>query len=136
MVLFPFGFPDGSGRASLPAGPMRPTVSQSPAVGASPGDLRSAERRGRETLAERRPTVGRTAGSGNPRRTKQIRNESSPDLRAVKTNFAACQGEAPAGLVGTLGSAEGPAFRGPGRNAGVRTPEILGKIVPIGRLGL
>ena len=38
-----------------------------------------------------RPTVGRTAGSGDPRRTKPIRNESSRDQRALKTNFAACQ---------------------------------------------
>ncbi len=38
----------------------------------------------------RRPTVGRMAGSGNPRRTKQIRNESSLGQREVKTNFAAC----------------------------------------------
>src|SRR5208337_2442129 len=37
-----------------------------------------------------RPTVGRTAGSGERRRTIQIRNESSRDQRAVKTNFAAC----------------------------------------------
>ena len=29
--------------------------------------------------------------SGDPRRTKQIRTESSRDQRAVKTNFAACQ---------------------------------------------
>ena len=28
--------------------------------------------------------------SGDPRRTKHIRNESSRDQRAVKTNFAAC----------------------------------------------
>ena len=35
-----------------PARPLRPTVSLSPTVGASPGDLRSAERRDRETLAE------------------------------------------------------------------------------------
>src|SRR5271157_54167 len=35
-------------------------------------------------------SVGRTAGSGDPRRTRQIRNESSRDQRAVKTNFAAC----------------------------------------------
>jgi len=41
-----------------------------------------------------RPTVGRTAGSGDPRRTKQIRNESSRDQRAVKTNFEACQADA------------------------------------------
>jgi len=39
-----------------------------------------------------RPTVGGTAGSGDPRRTIQIRNESSRDQRAVKTNFAACHG--------------------------------------------
>ena len=72
-----------------------------------PGDLRSAERRCREILAERyefatkavgirgrsRPTaVGRTAVSGDPRRTIRIRNESSRDQRAFKTNFAACQG--------------------------------------------
>ncbi len=37
-----------------------------------------------------RPRVGRTAGSGDRRRTIQIRNESSRDQRAVKTNFAAC----------------------------------------------
>ncbi len=37
-----------------------------------------------------RPTVGRTAGSEDPRRTKQIRNESSRDQSAVKTNLAAC----------------------------------------------
>src|SRR5271157_1808475 len=35
-------------------------------------------------------SVGRTAGSGDPRRTKRIRNDSSRDQRAVKTNFAAC----------------------------------------------
>ena len=39
-----------------------------------------------------RPTVGRTTGSGDPRRTKPIRNESSRDQRAVNTSFAACQG--------------------------------------------
>ncbi len=44
-----------------------------------------------------RPTVGRRAGSGDPRRTKQIRNESSRDQRAVKTNFAACQPRTAAG---------------------------------------
>jgi hypothetical protein len=38
-----------------------------------------------------RPPAGRTAGSGDLHRTKQIRNESSRDLRAVKANFAACQ---------------------------------------------
>src|SRR5208337_835512 len=38
---------------STDARPPRPTVSQSPTGGASPGDPRSAERRGRETLAER-----------------------------------------------------------------------------------
>ena len=42
-----------SGRVSRPARPLRPKISQSPTVGASPGDPRSAERRGRETLAER-----------------------------------------------------------------------------------
>ena len=68
--------------------------------------------------------------------SQKFRNESSPDQRAVVSNFAACQGEAPAGPVGTMGSAEGLPFRGHGWNAGVRTPEILGKIVPIGRLGL
>src|SRR5271157_1347249 len=52
----------GQGLLTRPS--LRPTVSQSPTVGASPGD---------------------------PRRTKQIRNESSRDQRAVKTNFAACQ---------------------------------------------
>ncbi len=81
---------------------MLPTVSHSPAVGASPGDLLSAERRGRETFAERnakrrgRETLaernGRAAGSGERRRTIQIRNDSSRDRRAVKTNFAACHG--------------------------------------------
>ena len=40
-----------------------------------------------------RPSVSRTAGSGDPRRTKQIRSESSRDQRAVKTNFAACQAD-------------------------------------------
>ncbi len=45
----------------------------------------------------RGPTVGRTAGSGDRRRTIQIRNESSRDQRAVKTNFAACHGETPRG---------------------------------------
>src|SRR5271157_4955236 len=38
--------------------------------------------------------VGRTAESGDPRRTKQIRNESTRDQRAIRTNFAACQCEA------------------------------------------
>ena len=33
--------------------------------------------------------------SGDHRRTKPIRNESSPDQRAVKTNFAACQSRPP-----------------------------------------
>jgi len=46
-----------------------------------------------------RPSVGQTAGSGDPRRTagsedprgtRQIRSENSRDPRAVKTNFAAC----------------------------------------------
>src|SRR5271157_4201984 len=37
-------------------------------------------------------TYGRpNGGVRRPRRTKQIRNESSRDQRAVKTNFAACQ---------------------------------------------
>jgi len=44
------------------------------------------------------PTVGRTAGSGDPRRTKQIRNDSSRGQRAVKTNFAACQHDPSTGL--------------------------------------
>ncbi len=35
------------------------------------------------------PTVG--ASPGDPRRTKPIRNDSSRDQRAVKTDFAACQ---------------------------------------------
>ncbi len=42
-----------------------------------------------------RPPVGRAAGTGEPRRTKRIRNESSRDQRAFKTNFAACPGDAP-----------------------------------------
>src|SRR5208337_192250 len=68
--------------------------------------------------------------------SQKFRNESSPDQRAVVSNFAACQGEAPAGPFGTLGCAAGPPFQRADRNAGVRTPEILGKIVPIGRIGL
>src|SRR5271157_3315343 len=84
----------GSGSGLLTRRPLRPRVSQSPTVGASRGELRSAERRGQETLAEprcspdppssatagvpvpdrRRVTwraaVSRTAGSGDPRRTK------------------------------------------------------------------
>ena len=39
---------------SLTRRPLRPWVSQSPAGGASRGDLRSAERRGLETIAEQR----------------------------------------------------------------------------------
>ncbi len=39
--------------------------------------------------------MGRTAGSGDTRRTKQIRNDSSRDQRAVKTNLAACQSQPP-----------------------------------------
>ena len=35
----------------------------------------------------------RFAGSGDRRRTKQIRNQSSRDQRAGKTNFAECQAE-------------------------------------------
>jgi len=50
-----------------PPHPLRPPVSQSPTGGAPPGD---------------------------PRRTKQIRNNSSRDQRAVKTNFAACHSPA------------------------------------------
>ena len=50
-----------------PPHPLRPPVSQSPTGGAPPGD---------------------------PRRTKQIRNDSSRDQRAVKTNFAACHSPA------------------------------------------
>src|SRR5208282_3730021 len=55
--------------------------------GVSPGDLRSIERRGQETLAERVPNGGvrrpspnesRTAGSGDPRRT-------SPEHRGQET---------------------------------------------------
>src|SRR5208337_3275384 len=55
--------------------------------GVSPGDLRSIERRGQETLAERVPNGGlrrpspnesRTAGSGDPHRT-------SPERRAQET---------------------------------------------------
>ena len=37
------------------------------------------------------PTGG--APPEDPRRTKQIRNDSSRDQKAVKTNFAACQGD-------------------------------------------
>jgi hypothetical protein len=44
----------GSGSGLLTRRPLRPRVSQSPTVGASRGDPRSAERRGQETLAERR----------------------------------------------------------------------------------
>jgi len=55
----------GSGSGLLPPPrPLRPPVSQSPTGGAPPED---------------------------PRRTKQIRNDSSRGQRAVKTNFAACQ---------------------------------------------
>ena len=68
-------------------------------AGALPGDPRLAERRGRETLAERDRRARHLAthgwpngGVGRRRRTKQIRNESSRDQRAVKTNFAACHG--------------------------------------------
>ena len=49
-----------------PPRPLRPLVSQSPTGGVPPED---------------------------PRRTKQIRNDSSRDQRALKTNFAACQSE-------------------------------------------
>ncbi len=43
--------------------------------------------------------------SGDPRRAKQIRNDSSRDQRAVETNVAACQGEASGEAFGHPGSA-------------------------------
>ncbi len=51
----------------------------------APNRPRSAGRNHRP--AEREEPLGACGG------TKQIRNESSRDQRAVKTNFAACQGE-------------------------------------------
>src|SRR5271166_1848926 len=45
---------------------------------------------GKIGMEDRRPPVGRRAGSGDPRRTKQIRNESSRGQKGAKTNFAAC----------------------------------------------
>ena len=79
----------GSGRVLL----TRPSSANAglpvPGRGCVTGDLRSAERRGRETLA--RPTKRRTAGSEDPRGTRQIRSENSRDPRgAVKTSFAVC----------------------------------------------
>ena len=44
-----------SGRPN--GGPRRPSPNESPTVGASPGNLRSAERQGRKTSAERVPAV-------------------------------------------------------------------------------
>jgi len=55
----------GSGSGLLTYRPLRPRVSQSPTVGASPGDLRSAERQ----------------WSGDPRRTKR-RSAAPPPLAA------------------------------------------------------
>ena len=40
------------------------------------------------------PNQTQTAGSGDRRRTNQVRTESSRDQCAVKANFAACQGGA------------------------------------------
>ena len=46
-------------------------------------------------LCDRRsPSPRPAAPPGDPRRTKQIRNDSSRDQRAVKTNFAACHSPA------------------------------------------
>ena len=82
---------------------LRPQLSQPPTVGASRGDLRSAEWRVQETLAERvpdrrrvtwKPPVGRTAGSGDPARTSAINPRGKKTC--VNRNFAACHGEAPA----------------------------------------
>src|SRR5208337_3868015 len=55
---------------------MRPTVSHSPAVSASPGDLRSAERRGRETLAERNAK----------RRGRETLTERNAERRRLETS--------------------------------------------------
>src|SRR5208337_5666464 len=76
------------------------------------------------TLRPLRPQVSRTAGSGDPRRTKQIRNDSSRDQGAVKTNFAACQprgqlpglvaGAAPLVVAGAAGAAGGKRSLGMG----------------------
>ena len=45
---------------------------------------------GQTAVGRPSPTKRRTAGPEDARRTIQIRNESSRDQRAVKTNFAAC----------------------------------------------
>src|SRR5208337_3154669 len=71
-----------------------------------------------------RSSVSRTAGSGDPCQTKQIRNDSSRDQGAVKTNFAACQprgqlpglvaGAAPLVVAGAAGAAGGKRSLGMG----------------------
>src|SRR5208337_2602023 len=69
-----------------------------------------------------RPSADGTAGSGDPRRTKRIRNENSRDQRAVKANFAACQREGPSKIshpsTGALRTmAGGPACRWIGQSS-------------------
>jgi len=80
----------GSGSGLLTLRPLRPQVPQSPTIGASPGDLRLYRLSRHPLHSSIATSVSRTAESGDPRRTKQIRNDSSRDQRAVKTNFAAC----------------------------------------------
>src|SRR5208282_1618078 len=76
-------------------GVWRHAPNEEPTAGS--GDARRTKGRTAGSGDARR-TKGRTAGSGDARRTKQIRNESSRDQRAVKTNLAACQTEpGPAG---------------------------------------
>jgi len=71
--------------------PGRRCVTWRPSVGraAGSGDPRRTKRRAAGSGDPCR-TKRRTAGSGERRRTIQICNESSRDQRAVKTNFAAC----------------------------------------------
>jgi hypothetical protein len=56
----------GSGSGLLPLRPLRPQVPQSPTIGASPADLRSAERRSLESLAERNKFATTAVGIKGP----------------------------------------------------------------------
>ena len=82
-------------RTGLPV-PDRRRVKWRPTVGRTAGSGDPRRTKGRTAgSGDPRRTKGRTAGSGDPRRTKQVRNESSRDQMAAKTNFAACQREGP-----------------------------------------
>ncbi len=79
-----------SGQGLRPARPLSPQDCQSSTVSASPGDPRSAQRRGREALAERDKVATRAVGiRGRSRPTSQhatlaLRNALSPTLDPVE----------------------------------------------------